>query len=797
MKHIFFIALFICTSNAFAQQQAFTVILNDPAGKPVDRAFIQIPAAGLAAVSDEEGRAEFSLPCGNYAVTISHLVYEYRTQQVRVCEMNALEVQLDYKNNLFQEVTIFGSTADSNVPVTYTNIKGADLNAINYGQDMPFLLNSTPSAVTTSDAGNGIGYTGIRIRGNDATRVNVAINGIPYNDAESHQTFWVNLPDIAASTDDVQIQRGIGTSANGVTATGASINLYTNDLSETPFGFVNANAGSFNLTRISTGFGTGRINDHWFLEGRLSRLKSDGFIDRSFADLSSYFITAGWDSKNYTSIVNVISGKEKTYQSWGGVPKDSLETNRTFNPYTYENQTDNYAQTHVQWHNTFRFNDNNSLNISMNYTRGMGYFEQLEEDQYLPDYASAPITWGDSLIEFGDLITQRWLDNHFAGMNLRYNGVAGEKTEWTAGGGVFYYEGLHFGDVIWSEWAGPDGYDWQYYENTAHKYDANAFVQLHHKLGKQMLLWADIQARTVQYTFEGPTELGNTVDQTVNYIFLNPKAGLQYQWKPESTSYLSVSVASKEPNRDDFVNSTPSSRPNPERLYNLEAGQRVRINGWELTGNLYVMYYQDQLILTGRVNDVGAYTRINVDRSYRAGFEGAWSKWIAPRIRWEGNLALSRNQIINFTEFLDDWDNGGQVEENYDQSTLAFSPSVVGFSRMWVVLSDRQQQQGITGFKTTLDWSVKYVSRQYLDNTTNIDRSLDPFYTTDLQLNATWKQPVLGELTLFARVNNLLNHQYEANGWVYRFVYEGMEQELNGYYPQAGVHFAGGLSWRW
>ncbi len=797
MKNPFIFALLICAFAAQAQPSTFSIELRDPNGSPVDRAFVEIPSLGMAAVSDENGKVEFTLTCGNYFIAISHLVYENRRLEVNTCNSELLEVELAYRDNLFQEVTIFGSTADNNDPVTYTNIKGEELNAINYGQDMPFLLNSTPSAVTTSDAGNGIGYTGIRIRGNDATRVNVAINGIPYNDAESHQTFWVNLPDIAASTDDVQIQRGIGTSANGVTATGASINLFTNNLAEDAYGFVNANAGSFNLRRISTGFGTGRINDHWFLEGRFSRLTSDGFIDRSFADLSSYFITSGWDSKKLTSIVNVISGKEITYQSWGGVPKDSLETNRTFNPYTYDNQTDNYEQTHVQWHNTFRFNENNSLNISMNYTRGKGYFEQLEEDRFLAHYASAPVLWGDSVIDYGDLITQRWLDNHFAGMNMRYNLLANEQREWTLGGGVFYYQGLHFGDVIWSEWAGPDGYNWQYYRNTASKYDANAFVQLHQNIGDKTLLWADVQARTVQYTFEGPTELGNVVNQSVNYLFINPKVGFQYQWRTNSTSYISLSIASKEPNRDDFVNSTPSSRPTPEQLYNWEAGQRIRINGWELNANMYIMYYRDQLILTGRVNDVGAYTRVNVEESYRAGLEGAWSKWIAQRIRWDGNLAVSRNQIIDYTEYLDDWDNGGQVEEFYDQTTIAFSPAMVAYSRLWLVIFDRRQQQETAGFKSTVDWSFKYVGRQYLDNTANINRSLDPFYTTDIQLNATWQQPVLGELTLFARVNNVLNHQYEANGWVYRFVYEGMELEINGYYPQAGVHFAGGLSWKW
>lgn len=794
---VFLVVLCLLTSHLRAQQFDLSIRVIDFEEGPLASALVIVPDAGLSSVTNKDGLASFKLPSGTWAIQVSHLGYSPTEEIVSVSDQLEKVISLERQPVLFDDVTIIGSVADKDVPVTYTNIQGDALNAVNYGQDMPFLLNSTPSAVATSDAGNGIGYTAIRIRGSDATRVSVSINGIPYNDAESHQTFWVDLPDLAASVDDAQIQRGVGTSVNGVSAMGASINLNTNQLYEEPLGYIHANAGSFNTYRATAGFATGRLNEHLFLEGRVSRIYSDGFIDRAFTDLSSFFLTAGWQGNRYKSIVNVFSGDEQTYQSWGGVPKDSLSTDRTFNPYTYSNQTDNYVQTHLQWHHFLELNASSEVNWSFNYTRGEGYFEQLEEDQLFADYGVNDLTIGDSLISVTDLVTQRWLDNHFAGFNTRYVNRLSNKLHLTAGSGIFYYTGRHFGEVTWSEYTDPFGLGYLFYDNTADKWDANLFVQLQYNLNDDVSVWGDVQGRTVYYSFEGPTETGEVLPQEVSYLFLNPKAGMNIAWSNRSASYISVSAASKEPNRNDFVESSPLSRPRPEQLIDVEAGQRLLIRGWEVMANLYYMHYIDQLILTGEVNDVGAATRTNVPESFRAGIELAWTRWLTSNLFWEANAAFSRNKITSFTAFVDNFDDFSQVQEEYSDVDIAFSPSVIAFNRFRYLLFKDVDRNGERPFNASLTFETKYVSRQYIDNTMDESRSLDPYLVNDIQLDLSWNRPRWGSIEVFGRVNNLFNEQYEANAWVYRFIAGGMEQEVNGYFPQAGVHFMGGLRLKW
>lgn len=783
MKNLLVGIIVLCSLELQAQSASLTISVINEDNQALAGAFISINDSLAHAVTDHNGLSTFQLPSGIYQIHISYLGYESYHRQVQLDDHLSLSVQVKRASVLFQEITIYGSVADQEDPVTFTNITGENLNAINYGQDLPMMLNGTPSAVVTSDAGNGIGYTGIRIRGSDPTRVNITLNGIPFNDAESQQAYWVDLPDFAASVDEAQIQRGIGSSVNGVSAMGASINLYTNDLSEKASGYVHAHTGSFGLKRINTGFGTGRVNEHWFMEGRLSRTVSDGFIDRASADLSSFFLTSAWDGDHYRSIINVFSGEEHTYQAWGGVPKDSLETNRTYNPYTYENQTDNYTQTHVQWHHEYNRRPKSQLHVSLNYTRGIGYYEQLEYDQSLAAYGFPDLEVADTIFTTSDIVTQKWLDNHMFGINMQHRSHTNDRLEWVSGGGYFHYIGNHYGKVIGGEFIPVADTAALFYDDDASKYDGNLYTQVSWMPDGRVKYWADVQGRYVGYQFTGLDSTGAALPDRVNLLFLNPKVGFNVNWAPDVNTYFSLAASGREPNRNDYVESGVNSRPKPEYLYDLELGQRMSLNGWELALNGFFMYYRDQLVLTGEINDVGAYTRSNIAQSYRTGIEVAASKWLITKLMWEGNLAVSENKITNFNNFIDVWDDGSQLMEVYTQVDIAFSPAIVGFSQLKWIISDQRDPRTNEGFRCFTNWTSKYVSRQFLDNTGNTARSLDPYWVNDGQLDTEWTTSK-GVLSVMVRINNMLNTQYEANGWVYRYIYGGQEGELNGYFPR-------------
>lgn len=794
MKNLVVVLFSMCAFISTAQNVSLTLTVVNEVGDALPNAYISINDSVAYAITDLNGQCTLLLPKRQYNLMIRYLGYEMHESFIQLNDHTNKIIILKRDAILFQEITVYGSVADKNKPVTYTNIKGENLNDVNYGQDLPILLNGTPSAVVTSDAGTGIGYTGIRIRGSDPTRVNITLNGIPFNDAESQQAYWVDLPDFAASVDEAQIQRGIGTSVNGVSAMGASINLYTNDLNEEASTFVNAHTGSFGLKRINTGFSTGRMKDHLFMEARLSRTVSDGYIDRAFADLSSFFLTAAWDGQRYRSVVNVFSGEERTYQAWGGVPKDSLTTNRTYNPYTYENQTDNYTQTHVQWHHDYRTIDGDTWNLSLNYTRGIGYYEQLEYDQNLSSYGLPDFVFNDTVLSTTDLVTQKWLDNHMLGLNFQ-NRKSNNLVDWVSGGGFFQYIGNHYGKVVSGYLFQPGDSAYLFYDDDAFKNDANIYTQMSWNAHGKIKYWADLQGRYVGYHFTGLDSTGAALPDQVNLLFFNPKLGLNINWTREVNSYFSLSASGREPNRNDYVESGTNSRPKPEYLYDLELGQRMSLNGWELAVNGYLMYYRDQLVLTGEINDVGAYTRSNIPESYRTGLELAASKWLITRVMWEGNLSISQNKIVRFSNFIDVWDDGTQQEEVFTNVDIAFSPSVVGFSQLKWVITDNRNIRTNDGFRCFTTWTSKYVSRQFLDNTGNVSRSLDPYLVNDWQLNAEWNNS-FGAFSLMLRINNLLNTEYEANGWVYRYIFAGEEGELNGYFPQAGRHIVTGFSWK-
>ncbi len=752
---------------------------------PVPFATVALPDTVLQA--DLNGTFSIRLTAIPDRITVTHIAYRAASTMSPiqcadgVCSMI---IYLEPADVVFQAAEVTAQRADTDMPVTFTNIKGALLQQQNFGEDMPMLLESIPSAVATSDAGNGVGYTGLRIRGADATRVNITINGVPYNDAESQQTYWVNLPDFASSVDDIQVQRGVGTSINGISSFGAAVNIHTNSLSETPFARTQVSVGSFGLQKYMGSFGTGRLNDHWFLEGRVSDLYSDGFIDRGFADLQSWFFTGGYRSDRFTSIVNAFSGSERTYQAWAGVPAEVLDTNRTYNPYTYEDQTDNYRQTHYQWHNTLLTKKNNAWRLTLNYTLGAGYYEQLETDQYFTDYGVEPFVFGSDTVSTTDLISQKWLDNSFGGAFLQYQHQFNEHTSLTTGAAAYRYDGDHFGRVIWAEYAEPFGYEHTWYDNNGLKWDGNIFSQFVQERGP--FTWMiDLQLRRVDYQFVGYDAFGVLVDQQVDLMFFNPKAGITWKQRPGMDAYVFIGHSGKEPNRNDYVESTPLSRPAPERLYNLEIGERITRNGWQLMFNYYLMYYIDQLVLTGELNDVGAYTRTNIPESYRTGVELAWSKTFMRTLQWSANASFSANRILNYTEYVDDWNSGEQVPFTYSETDLAFSPSVIAFSQ-WQWRCFQRSSGEDQHHQVFLALTSKYVGDQYADNTGSADRMIEAYQVHDAGIRYQFGNRRVKQASVSFLVQNILNAEYESNAWVYRYLLDGAEQQMMGYYPQAG-----------
>jgi iron complex outermembrane receptor protein len=696
-------------------------------------------------------------------------------------------VSLERSSSLMQPVEILAVRASEVSPFTKTTISARTIEKMNLGQDIPFLLNQTPSTVINSDAGNGVGYTGIRIRGTDATRINMTINGIPYNDAESQGVFFVNLPDLASSLNSLQIQRGVGTSANGAGAFGATMNLLTNEVNEKAYAELNNSAGSFSTFKNTLKAGTGLLNDHFTFDARLSRISSDGFVDRASSDLQSFFVSGAYLSNSSSLRFNVFSGKEKTYQSWYGIPESMLKTNRTFNSAgterpgePYDNETDNYRQTHYQLFYNKALSAAWKLNLAAFYTRGKGYYEQYKADEYYSDYGIPDFITGNDTLRSTDLIRQLWLDNHFFGntFSLQYRK---HKTDLIIGGGWSNYKGNHYGNVIWSKAGFPDNFRW--YDLDADKNDMNIYAKWQQKLSQHLSVFTDLQLRNVRYNIYG---FRNNPDLTVknDWLFFNPKLGLSYT-KNDWTAYISFAVANKEPNRDDFEAGN-EQQPVYETLHDLEVGfdKKGATVSWGAT--VFYMNYRNQLILTGQINDVGAYARTNIPESYRAGIEltGSWKPmdWFD----FSGSIAYSQNKIGNFTAYYDDYDAGGQKTETLSNTDIAYSPD-------WVA-SASLNARPVKNLELSL--LNKYVSRQFLDNTGRTSRSLDPFFIQDLRASYRIKPRFMKEILIITQVNNLFNVMYEPNGYSFSYYYGGNHVTENFYFPMAGINFMAGLNLR-
>ena len=685
------------------------------------------------------------------------------------------------RSALFLEpVEVIAIRASENAPFAKTTITSAAIKSSNLGQDLPFILNQTPSVVINSDAGNGVGYTGIRIRGSDATRINMTINGIPYNDAESQGLFFVNLPDLASSVSDIQIQRGIGTSSNGAGAFGASMNFSTNEVNLDAYGELNNSAGSFNTWKNTVKAGSGLINGHFTVDARLSKISSDGFIDRATTDLSSFYVSGAYITDNTSIRVNVLSGKEKTYQAWNGIPEADLHNNRRAN-YSgtekpgepYDNETDNYQQDHYQLFFNHRFSDDLSFNTAFFLTKGKGYYENYKAGESYADYGLSDFIIGNDTLAQTDLVRRLWLDNDYFGqiLSLRYKHSRGLLT---VGGGWNRYNGKHFGEVTWAQAGFPVNFRW--YDLRSKKTDVNAYAKYEYRIATGLQLFGDLQYRDVVYNLGGfrdnPTLFINN-----HYHFVNPKLGITYNFD-RTRMYASYAFASKEPNRDDFE-AGAEQQPEPEKMHDIEAGIETKFNRYSWSANVYYMKYRDQLIPTGKINDVGAYTRINIPDSYRAGIELQGSVTLAKWLAFSANLALSRNKVQNFTEYYDDYDDGGQKSVYRGSTDIAFSPSVTGGAGISIEPFENARIALLS----------KYVSRQYLDNTSMKSRSLDPYYVQDARVSYSLPNRLFKSTDLILQVNNVFNKKYEANGYTFSYLYDGSLTTENFYFPMAGTNF--------
>lgn len=776
--------LTIWTSNlAIGQNNLISGTVTDSTnGEPLAGATVRINGSASITFSASDG--SFRIPVSGKEEPILVVSYlGYREQRITAASNNIV-IRLAPKSYLSGEVTVTSTRLVSGSPMSFTDVSREDIEKLNTGRDIPYLLENTPSLVTTSDAGTGIGYTGIRIRGSDPTRINVTINGIPINDAESQGMYWVDLPDLASSVEDIQIQRGVGTSVNGAGAFGGSVNIQTSDPDDKPYAESGNSFGSFNTIFNNIIAGTGLLDDHWKFETRLSRIKSDGYVDRATADLKSFYFTGGYYGERDILKFVMLSGKEITYQSWYGVPEAALDTNRTFNFYDYEDQVDDYQQDHYQLFYTRKVNNDLSINTALHYTYGRGYFEEFRTMDDLGDYNVPYPVIGNDTIYTSDLVRRRWLDNDFYGITASADYKPNQKLTINSGIAWNQYRGDHFGEIIWAQYASTIEKDYRYYDFEGNKDDINGYVKANFKPSASLTVFADIQVRNVQYEFTGLNENGAPLPDADNLTFFNPKAGITYFISTRSQLYASYSVANKEPSGSDYRESTPKSRPVSENLQDLEFGFRHNASRGAFGINLYYMMYRDQLVLTGEVNDVGNYTRTNIDKSYRAGIEFDGSYNIHPKVRIFGNLTLSRNRIEEFNEFIDDYDNGGQVVNTYDNSDIAFSPGVIGAA-------------GITTKPArNLELSVinKFVGDQYLDNTSNEGRSLDAYNTTMINLIYRIFPRFMKEVDLTFLVNNVFDREYESNGYTFSYIFDGQQTTENYFYPQAGINFQGKIT---
>lgn len=809
LKSVMTVAAAVLSLSAWAQNVVRGYVKDSKTMEPLAGATLVLKEAGRFTTTDERGFFQIgSLANGNYLAEIRFLGYKTSEVSIPVPQQGWLAILLDEDVIMTDEVIVSATRANEKSPTTFTTLSKVALQKQNFGQDLPFVLNWTPSMVTTSDAGSGVGYTGMRIRGSDATRINVTINGIPVNDSESQGVFWVNTPDLATSTQSVQVQRGVGTSTNGAAAFGATVNLQTNSRNDKPYADLINSVGSFNTWRNTVAFGSGLINNKFVFDGRLSQIHSDGFIDRASSNLKSYYLSGGYYGEKTMVKAIVFGGKEITYQSWYGVPESRLTNNtnamletaaaegwnqqqtdnllnsgsRTFNAYLYPDQVDNYSQDHYQLHTSHRFSKSVTANAALHYTRGKGFYEEYRFDNDFEDYGLPDAVIGAETISSTDLVRRRWLDNYFYGLTYSLNYEKGNLNS-ILGGGWNQYDCDHFGEITWAAVAGNVPKDYQYYFNNGMKTDFNIFWKNNYQLSEKLTAFVDLQYRGINYTAKGKENKQFDFEIQKQFNFFNPKLGLTYVLDASQQFYASYSIANREPVRDDFIDAPTGTTPKHETLRNIEAGWRLRKTNFNFNANYYLMDYTNQLVLTGAVNDVGASVRTNVDKSYRSGVELESSLRLSNKFTWGANLTLSQNKIQDFREIVYDYgtnfDEYNVVENEYQNSDISFSPNVIAGSIF--------SYSPVKGVEASL--LTKYVGQQFMDNTSNESRKLDAYFINDLRLTYSLQPKFMREISFSLLVNNVLDVEYESNGYTWGYLGGATEYRQNYYYPQAGRNY--------
>lgn len=776
----------------FSQIKISGQIADEDTGAPLVGAHIQLNGiTSTRMVSDNRGAFVFEdVPKGHYEIRVTYVGYQSFKEKLELGEDAHLSV--DMREGLIgEEVIVTANRVDENSPAAYDNIGKAEIKKRNNGQDLPFIINNSPSVVVTSDAGNGFGYTGLRIRGSDMTRINITMNGVPMNDAESHSVYFVDLPDLASSLDNIQIQRGVGTSTNGAGAFGASINMQTTLLNDEAYAKYDGRIGSFNTIKntVSFGTGTGLLKNNMAFDGRLSKINSDGYIDRATADLKSLYFSGGYYGAKDILKFLILSGKEVTYQAWGGVPKASLDTNRTFNPYTYDNEVDDYQQDYYQLHYTHTFTNKLSVNATLFYTRGKGYFEQFKDDRNFADYQLEDVVIGGDTITSTDLIQRKWLDNHFYGTNVTMNYVD-RKLEANVGFGWNQYDGDHYGRVIWAQYASNGDIRHEWYNNNGLKTDFNGFAKVNYAITPSLSAFGDLQYRYIKYKIDGIHDDLRDISQEHEFNFVNPKIGAVVHLGYLMKLYGSFAIANREPSRGNYRDADDSYQPKAEQLQDFEAGLRVNSARFAFNANFFYMNYKDQLIATGEINNVGDAIMTNVPKSYRMGIELSGGAQIINPLRWDFNLALSKNKIKDFVMYHDvydeNWEWLRQDRENIGETNLILSPNTVANS---IFTYSPIKNLDIM-------WIAKYVSRQYIDNTSYEYNSIDPYFVNDLKFSYGFSTGFFKTVRIHLDLNNVLAEEYETYGWVYNYKFEGSDERFisDGYFPMAKFNFLTGIT---
>lgn len=722
--------------------------------------------------------------------------------------LSAQEEVSDSLHMALQGVEITAVRATETTPVAYTNIGSEEIKRQNIGLDFPYIVTMTPSAIATSDAGAGIGYTSLRIRGTDASRINVTANGIPVNDSESHTVFWVNIPDLASSVKDIQIQRGVGTSTNGAGAFGASINMQTSSFSTKPYAGFSASAGSFGTHKETLSAGTGLIGDHWALDIRLSDIGSDGYIDRASTRLNSYYLQGAYYGNRTTVRFISFAGEEETYHAWNYASKEEMQQyGRRYNScgymYTdadgkahyYDDQTDNYVQKNFQLLVDHQFGNSWSMDIGLHYTKGDGYYQEYKSGRKLVEYALQPFTLDGNVVKKSDLVRKKAMDNHFGGAIFSLN-YKNSRVNATLGGGANRYFGRHFGNVLWvKEYIGNLTPDHEYYRNNGAKNDANIYLKADYRLTGNLNIYADLQYRHIDYKINGHNDKWNDAEDALqklaideSFDFFNPKAGLSWQIDRSNRLFASVSMAHKEPTRNNYTDGKLHDRPAAERLIDYELGYTFGNSIFKAGANLYFMDYKDQLVLTGELNEIGEPLAANIPDSYRAGIELMAGIALPCGFRWDANATFSRNRIKDFTEVLYDDDTYERWEINHGETRLSFSPEII---------VNNTFAYSLHGLEASLQ--SQYVGKQYMSNCDQEEHRLDAYFVSNLRLAYTFKLPHTKSITIGATVYNIFNEEYENNGYAGSGYYtdaSGNRQRYNyaGYAAQAGTNFLGHVS---